>query len=572
MSQPPTGTRAKPVASLGAVAAVLAVVYVSPLLVSFPLLDPDEGLHATIAQEMVERGDYVTPSFQGKAFFDKPILYFWAQALSLRLLGMTEAAVRLPGLLLGLLGAVSTGLVAGRLFGTQTGRMATLLYATTILPAALAQAAAHDVATVPCTNFALLCFWNALHAPDGRRAARHYLAAGLFLGLNGLAKGLLGVAIVLLAFGLYVLVSRRIRGGVCLGCVTAMLVAVLVASPWYVMMSIRNPGYAYYFFIERHLLGYLTESQPHGQACWWYYLPILAAGGLPWVAYLAPAAHEHWVRKAPRIGKEHARNATVFVWAWVIAGVAFLSLAQSKLVTYLSPVFPGVAILAAAVWMRFLSGDMAPPVRRTMSLTLWATCLLGPVLLPVALHVVQERYDLAFSGWIWAGALIVAFAAWLPAGFWIAGRPARSLYCALGVLVTSFAFILSMVMPNVAEATSARSLADHFNRIGRVPPRLLVVEERIGSVIFYLDRELRAGLRPTQLQRVDFDDLAGMRRLTRGSMIAVPKTATSGPIPTLSGSEQTGRLRVQQVGHYQVYEVPNETQSLVFQQALTKMR
>ena len=95
-------------------AVVLAlVIFVFPLLIRFPLLDPDEGLHAEIAREMAERGDWITPRFLGEPFFDKPILYCWVEAASLRLLGPNEAAVRLPGLMFGLLGAVTTGLGLG---------------------------------------------------------------------------------------------------------------------------------------------------------------------------------------------------------------------------------------------------------------------------------------------------------------------------------------------------------------------------------------------------------------------------------------------------------------------------
>src|SRR5436190_21034332 len=101
--------------TLALVAAVLCFV---PLLVSSPLLDPDEGLHAAIAQEMVLRHDYVTPTFLGAPFLDKPILFFWAEAFSLRAFGMNEAAVRIPPLTFGLLGMLSVAALAQVLFGT----------------------------------------------------------------------------------------------------------------------------------------------------------------------------------------------------------------------------------------------------------------------------------------------------------------------------------------------------------------------------------------------------------------------------------------------------------------------
>ena len=93
-----------------AIVACVAMIYLYPLTLPTPLLDPDEGLHASIAQEMVERGDYVIPRFCGEPFRDKPIVYFVAEAASLRLFGMNEAAVRLPGMLFSLLGCVTTGL------------------------------------------------------------------------------------------------------------------------------------------------------------------------------------------------------------------------------------------------------------------------------------------------------------------------------------------------------------------------------------------------------------------------------------------------------------------------------
>ena len=145
---------------------IAGVMFVFPLAIHFPLLDPDEGLHASIAQDMVERGDLVTPHFLGRPFLDKPIFYFWVQAASLRLFGANETAVRLPGLMFGLLGALTTGLLAWRMFGRTVGLIAGILYATTILPTALSQAASHDVALVPWVNLTLLLLWEcSSHTP-----------------------------------------------------------------------------------------------------------------------------------------------------------------------------------------------------------------------------------------------------------------------------------------------------------------------------------------------------------------------------------------------------------------------
>ena len=143
---------------------LLAALYLLPLATGFPLLDPDEGLHAAITQEMVARGDYVMPRFLGEPFLDKPILFFWAQAAAFRAFGEHEAAARVPGLLFGALGALSTGWVAATILGPG-GWVAALLYTTLLVPMALMQVPVHDIALVPFTNAALLAFWRAARAP-----------------------------------------------------------------------------------------------------------------------------------------------------------------------------------------------------------------------------------------------------------------------------------------------------------------------------------------------------------------------------------------------------------------------
>ena len=142
------------------IVACVAGIYLYPLALGTPLMDPDEGIHATIAQEMVERGDYIIPRYLGVPFRDKPILFSAAQAVSLRVFGMNEAAVRLPGVLFALLGCVTTALLARRMFDPESAMYATLASLTLVLPAVLTQSPAHDVALVPFINLLVLSFWE----------------------------------------------------------------------------------------------------------------------------------------------------------------------------------------------------------------------------------------------------------------------------------------------------------------------------------------------------------------------------------------------------------------------------
>ena len=332
---------------------IVALLYLAPLLLDAPLTDPDEGLHAAISQEMVERGDLVVPRFLGRAFLDKPILFFWSQAASMRVFGMNTAAARLPGVLFALLGIATTGWLARVLFRGQgaggrgqfsgqwaagsgqentVGVVAAGCYATMVLPFLLAQAPVHDIALVPFTNLALAFLWRARW--DSGSGIRDVGCAGIALGASILAKGLEGVAIVGVGYSVYLVVTRTLTWRLVLQGVVVVGVAALVALPWYLAMNAREPGYLRYYFVDRHLLGFATDTQRHSGQPWWFYVPVLIGGGLPWLLF---------VRRPARAATPHA-----LLWTWLAGAVVLLSLSQSKAVTYLLPAMPAIAIVAAA--------------------------------------------------------------------------------------------------------------------------------------------------------------------------------------------------------------------------------
>lgn len=562
-------------AGLAGLALLAAMGLICPLLAAprIPLVDPIEGLHASIAQEMVEHGDWIVPRQLREPFLDKPILYFWAIAASLKLFGMSEAAVRLPGLLFGLLGTLTTALVGYRLLGRRTGLLSGIFYAAMVLPLALVQQPAHDAALVPLVNLALLCLWES----DGRvrsigfsrsseipgRTSGTWIwtaAAGVFLGLAILTKGLAGVAMAGVAYGSYLVLSRRLRMIHCLRAALAMTTAAAVAGAWYIAVERENPGYLRYFFFERHVLGFFTGSQPHGGAPWWYYLPILAVGGIPWIWYLPALLRDEWERwrRGLPVGwdeqtAEHGgtavaacpvgevpstrcagapprdlvppyvgRRPMLLLGCWFIGCTLLLSVSHSKLVTYLWPVFPAVAILAAVVWVRKIEGLLCGAAQRWMSAVVWCTCLVGPAALPVTLAATQIAMPTRFSPLVWAIAIAVALTTWTPLVAWFVGRTRLTIALASASVCGQLLVLLWFVLPQVAVGLSARDLARHYNRTGVLPSRMMLAQERVGSVLFYLDRNLRDRLQPGQIANQDVGDPLPMPRTGADECIAIP--------------------------------------------------
>ena len=528
---------------------IAVLVFLCPLGVGIPLVDPDEGLHASIAQEMVEQGDWVTPRFQGEAFLDKPILFTWTQAVSLKLFGMNVAGVRLPGLLFGLAAMITTGILGWRIYGPRAGLLAAMLYGTMILPTILAQLPVHDAALIPFASLAILLFWEADRAVGFRAKAILTVAIGVLLGLTCLTKGLVGVGLVGVAYGSYLLVTRRLTMEACVRGAVALSIAGLTALPWYLAMESRIPGYLHYYFVERHLLGLATESQRHSGKPVWYYLPILLGGALPWGVYLPVAIRDWWAKRKSE-ERPATDGGTTLLWCWLIACTILLSAAGSKLVTYIWPVLPPIAILAASVWARLLEGTLSEPARRWFGNNFAPAGWIGPLLLPTALVVLHFVVGLPVPWYVGVLAVLVGFSAWIPSWLWMKGRYGEALPVGTLVPAAHMIFLLAFVAPCVTAEFTARDLAAHLNQRGSLPDEVVIVEDRVGSVIFYLDPALRAQLRPGQIRGERAFDVVGLDELKPGSLCAVAESRVEYTGKYLDVDKMPWRS----VGRYRLYE------------------
>lgn len=490
-------------------AAVALALVVAPLAASAPLFDPDEGLHAAIAQEMVRRGDLVTPTFLGEPFLDKPILFFWAEAASLEVFGDRELAIRVPPLMFGLLGMLAVALLGRGIFGTASGLAAGIAYATMILPLGVSQVAVHDIGVVPFMCVACWCLYSATTPGDASAFSRRILwlglAAGAALGLSILTKGLVGCVFA----GIFA-ACLAVRRPAALPQLIAILivagfVAVLVAAPWYVAMERAHPGYLHYYFVERHLRGYLTATQRHAGRPWWYYAPIVLGGALPWTGYLAYAI--------PAVRGDSLRTV---IWGWFALGLVFLSIGESKLATYALPVFPALALLAGDVIVRGTRSSVRPA--RTFSAAFALHAIVLAALPAAGLIALRFKFGASHPA-VWpfvAAACAVTLYAVTRAGRSTAAHGFLSWMS--GAALASLAGTM-MVLPLAASWMSSRDLAAALNAAAHLPPRVSVVDERIGSLVFYLSPALRAEATPDRLTEASFSEALLRARVDPGDAV-----------------------------------------------------
>ena len=463
-----------------ALALVLAA-YVLPLAVPVPLMEDDEGLHAAIAVEMVERGDWTVPRLLSEPFLDKPILYFWMQAASIAVLGPSEFSVRLPGSVMALAGVAASGWLGWMMFGAAVGRWAALCYATMLLPYAVSLAPLHDLVMVPLVTVAIGAFWRASRAASTGALARWTLVAGVALGLSMLGKGLTGVGLVGVGMATWLLWTRALSRRMVLAGAAAIVIGAAFAWPWYAAMERASPGYLHYFFMERHVAGVADDTQRHAGRPFWYYLPIVCAGAWPWLFSAWPRA-----RAVPS-------NRERLLVSWFLADLVLLSLAGSKLATYLLPALPALALLAAHRVVA--DGTAGAPPRAWLRVASMVTAAL-PAFGVAFLWWQGPAVPSLLAGSIVLLPMVVALAPW-PALGERAGAARLTTVTAAALVALTVS-----VRPVVADSLTARSLAAQFNAAGRVPAHVWVVDEGVGSFVFYLDAPLRRGLVSGQVQRI----------------------------------------------------------------------
>jgi 4-amino-4-deoxy-L-arabinose transferase-like glycosyltransferase len=366
-----------------------------------PLFDPDETLFAIVVERMRSTGDLIIPSWEGKAFLDRPAPWYWMPLASTALLGSTPLAFRVPSLLLGLMTVLATIGLARRLArgegraetsADSNGPSALSGLVLTAMPGfwIATVAVGHDGALVA---FVTAAAWALVgRRGDGRLESFGAVAvAGLLLAGGLAAKGPLGIILPQMTLTALVVVRRTLPPWRPILCSIA--IGLIVASPWYALAELREPGYLRQFLIGRHLGGYLTRDQRHGDRSilepiimlaggTLATLPLVLAGlaaGLPPTARallrrrpfpsdarsggpvstaspreaIAPGDLGSPTGRAPSLGGELRHDApgqalrTSALAAVLMAGF-FLS-AGSRNPTYLLPVFPLLAIVAASV-------------------------------------------------------------------------------------------------------------------------------------------------------------------------------------------------------------------------------
>lgn len=310
------------------------------MLWHFPLLEPDEGRYSEIPREMLERMDFITPTLNYVKYFEKPPLLYWLNSISFAIFGQNEFAARFPCALSGLLTILFTYWIGRELIGRRCGVLAAVIMGSSAGFIPLSKIILTDPPLTLFMTVSLGSFILALEDTKGRTSFYFYLSYAS-AGLAVLAKGLIGIVFPAAIVFLYILFKKRWRLLLEMRLFSGLILFLLVAAPWFVAVSLKNPEFARFFFIHEHFERFLTKVHSRYEP-FWYFIPILAGLMLPWSLLTFHALRNAW---RERTGPHASSILWLAIWAAFI--FLFFSKSSSKLPPYILPVIPPLSILIA---------------------------------------------------------------------------------------------------------------------------------------------------------------------------------------------------------------------------------
>jgi len=388
------------------------VFYLLPLA-THGLWIPDETRYAQISQEMLLTGKWASPHFMGIRYFEKPAAGYWMIALGQAIFGQNLFGVRFASALSTGLSVLLVYLVSRRLWNDpRKSLVSTVLYMSFVSIAALGGYANLDPQFTFWVNLTGVALWFCFDSSTRSGRVWSWALLGVACGMGFMTKGFLAWLLPVLIALPYAILQKRLRDLLGYGLV-AVAVAVAISLPWALAVHSQEPDYWNFFFWHEHIQRFAGEDAQHSEP-FWYYLPLLVAFSLPWVALLPSTVKQAW---------QHKRTPNIaFLLLWLLMPLALFSLAKGKLPSYIMPCLLPLALLMGNA----LSDKLAQAQGRALRINGWLNLTLGVVAL-LALTWFQLKTPLYEHGQETLG-LVLVFAClfgWIIVNLLQAARPLK---------------------------------------------------------------------------------------------------------------------------------------------------
>ncbi len=306
----------------------------------YPLAAPDGARYAEIPREMVVTGDYLTPHLNGVKYFEKPPLFYWLQTIPIKLLGANEASVSIINALFAFGTILLTYWLARSLYGRLTGLLSTAVLSTCALVFALTRIITLDVTLTFFLTGALAAFLLATKCDLGGKRKALLIISYFLVGCAVITKGLVGIMFPGITILVWLTINQEWRNLKNYYPIAGIFIFLITVLPWHILVQIKNPEFFRFYFLEQHFLRYFTDYASRSQK-WWFFPALLVAGLYPWITFLPSAL----INTLKRIKQEANSKQTILLLVWTSVIYIFYTFSQSKLIPYILPVLPPLAIV-----------------------------------------------------------------------------------------------------------------------------------------------------------------------------------------------------------------------------------
>ena len=332
---------------------IYILVYILPLG-GRPMLTPDEFRYGEIPREMIESGNWVVPKLIDVRYFEKPVLGYWLNAVSIILFGENAFALRFSS-------ALTTGLAAFLLFflvlkarkDPEEALLASGLFLSFGMVFGLGTFAVLDAATMFFVSGTLLCFYLGCEQEKwGWSKFGALAAAGIFAGLAFLTKGFLAFAVPAITIIPYLIWTKRWKQIFVLPWIP-LAFTIIISLPWSLMIHQQAPDFWHYFFWDEHVKRFLQDAGTHHPEPFYFFIPFLAAGLMP-LGLFIPSAFVGFKNNFSSVLKDKLIK---FAICWFAFPFLFFSACSGKLPTYILPCFMPFAILFSRGLLEYFRSD-----------------------------------------------------------------------------------------------------------------------------------------------------------------------------------------------------------------------
>jgi 4-amino-4-deoxy-L-arabinose transferase len=323
------------------------LLYIAPLGVR-PMIIPDEFRYAEISREMLNTGDWVVPHLDGLRYFEKPVLGYWLNAAGIAMFGENAFATRF-------FSAMAAGISAVILFflarkyagGYRMGIFVVVVFLTCAEVFSISTVNVLDSMFSMFLTAAMALFFFAYMEDVPRKRVCLLVLSGISCGLAFLTKGFLAFAVPAVAVIPFLIWQRRAKDMFRILWIP-FVTAVLVALPWCLMIYAREKDFWHYFFWTEHIHRLVSGNGGQHPQPFWFFIPCILGGAFPWTALL-PAAISGL--KGTRFKDPLFRYAI----CWLLLPFLLLSASRGKLMTYILPCFPPLAVIMGMALLQYFA-------------------------------------------------------------------------------------------------------------------------------------------------------------------------------------------------------------------------